>query len=40
MRGGEGRKRGSSEVPFLFWAQLFIEHTVASYQNHMAVAEK
>ena len=26
-----------SETLFLFWAQLFIEHAVAPYQNHMAV---
>ena len=36
---GKGRKRGSSEVLFLFWNSLFIEHAVAPYQNHMAVAD-
>ena len=39
MRGGEGRKRRSSKVLFSFWAQLFIEHAVVPYQNHLAVAD-
>ena len=33
--GGEGQVR--SEILFLFWAQLFLEHAVAPYQTHMAV---